>query len=267
MTSSCILIAFIWRARSGRARLLRTVRRPLRPRDARRAGRRARSRVPGRARGPGVSSTSSQRCCGTTSDGRRRSTTRGGCQPSLGGARIFLKREDLAHTGAHKINNALGQALLAKRMGKRRVIAETGAGQHGVATATACALLGLECDVYMGADDMERQALNVFRMRAARRDRAQRRRRQPHAEGRDQRGDARLGRQRRRQLLPARLGARAASVSADGARVPVGHRPGGPTRRCSSCSAGCPTSSSPASAAAATPWASSTRSSTTRACG
>jgi tryptophan synthase beta chain len=83
---------------------------------------------------------------------------------SLGGARIFLKREDLAHTGAHKINNALGQALLAKRMGKRRVIAETGAGQHGVATATVCALLGLSCDVYMGAEDMERQSLNVFRM-------------------------------------------------------------------------------------------------------
>jgi tryptophan synthase beta chain len=84
---------------------------------------------------------------------------------SLGGARIFLKREDLAHTGAHKINNALGQALLAQRMGKHRVVAETGAGQHGVATATACALLGLECHVYMGADDMERQSLNVFRMR------------------------------------------------------------------------------------------------------
>jgi tryptophan synthase beta chain len=83
---------------------------------------------------------------------------------ALGGARIFFKREDLAHTGAHKINNALGQALLAERMGKRRVIAETGAGQHGVATATVCALLGLECDVYMGAEDMERQALNVFRM-------------------------------------------------------------------------------------------------------
>jgi len=83
---------------------------------------------------------------------------------ALGGARIFFKREDLAHTGAHKINNALGQALLAERMGKRRIIAETGAGQHGVATATVCALLGLECDVYMGAEDMERQALNVFRM-------------------------------------------------------------------------------------------------------
>ena len=80
-------------------------------------------------------------------------------------ARMFLKREDLAHTGAHKINNALGQALLAKRMGKRRVVAETGAGQHGVATATAAALLGLECDVYMGAEDMRRQALNVVRMR------------------------------------------------------------------------------------------------------
>ena len=83
----------------------------------------------------------------------------------LGGAKIYLKREDLAHTGAHKINNALGQCLLAKRMGKTRVIAETGAGQHGVATATACALLGLECDVYMGTEDMERQKLNVFRMR------------------------------------------------------------------------------------------------------
>ena len=83
----------------------------------------------------------------------------------VGGARIYLKREDLAHTGAHKINNALGQALLAVRMGKRRIIAETGAGQHGVATATAAALLGLECVVYMGTVDMERQRPNVFRMR------------------------------------------------------------------------------------------------------
>ncbi len=82
----------------------------------------------------------------------------------LGGARIYLKREDLCHTGSHKINNTLGQCLLAKRMGKRRVIAETGAGQHGVATATAAALLGLDCDVYMGEEDTIRQALNVFRM-------------------------------------------------------------------------------------------------------
>ncbi len=84
---------------------------------------------------------------------------------ALGGAKIYLKREDLAHTGAHKINNALGQALLAKRMGKTRIVAETGAGQHGVATATVCALLGLECVVYMGAVDIERQKLNVFRMK------------------------------------------------------------------------------------------------------
>jgi tryptophan synthase beta chain len=83
----------------------------------------------------------------------------------LGGAKIYLKREDLLHTGAHKINNCLGQALLAKRMGKRRIIAETGAGQHGVATATVCALMGFECLVYMGAEDMRRQELNVFRMR------------------------------------------------------------------------------------------------------
>jgi tryptophan synthase beta chain len=84
---------------------------------------------------------------------------------SLGGAKIYLKREDLLHTGAHKINNALGQILLARRMGKRRVIAETGAGQHGVATATAAARFGLECVIYMGAVDMERQALNVVRMK------------------------------------------------------------------------------------------------------
>ena len=83
----------------------------------------------------------------------------------LGGARIYIKREDLLHTGAHKINNTLGQGLLARRMGKRRIIAETGAGQHGVATATVCARLGLDCVVYMGEEDMRRQRLNVFRMR------------------------------------------------------------------------------------------------------
>ncbi len=82
----------------------------------------------------------------------------------LGGAKIYLKREDLNHTGAHKINNAIGQALLAKRMGKKKIVAETGAGQHGVATATACALLNLECVVFMGAEDIKRQQLNVFRM-------------------------------------------------------------------------------------------------------
>src|SRR6478609_8378351 len=83
----------------------------------------------------------------------------------LGGAQIWLKREDLNHTGAHKINNAIGQALVARRMGKKRIIAETGAGQHGVATATACARFGLECVVYMGEEDMARQKLNVYRMK------------------------------------------------------------------------------------------------------
>src|ERR1700674_5769629 len=82
-----------------------------------------------------------------------------------GGGAVWLKREDLAHTGAHKINNAVGQGLLAQRMGKRRIIAETGAGQHGVATATVCAMLGMECVVYMGEEDMQRQAINVYRMR------------------------------------------------------------------------------------------------------
>ena len=88
-----------------------------------------------------------------------------GLTARAGGARIYLKREDLAHTGAHKINNALGQALLARRMGKERIIAETGAGQHGVAVATVCAMLDLKCVVYMGEVDIERQALNVFRMK------------------------------------------------------------------------------------------------------
>ena len=83
----------------------------------------------------------------------------------MGGAQIWLKREDLAHTGAHKINNAIGQALLAKRLGKTRIICETGAGQHGVATATACALMGMELTVYMGGEDCRRQSLNVFRIR------------------------------------------------------------------------------------------------------
>ncbi|MCJ7763604.1 MAG: tryptophan synthase subunit beta [Dehalococcoidales bacterium] len=88
-----------------------------------------------------------------------------GLSKHCGGARIFLKREDLAHTGAHKINNALGQGLLARRMGKHRIIAETGAGQHGVATAAVCAMLGMECIIYMGEEDIRRQSLNVFRMK------------------------------------------------------------------------------------------------------
>ena len=115
-----------------------------------------------------------------------------------GGARVILKREDLNHTGSHKINNVLGQALLTKRMGKTRVIAETGAGQHGVATATAAALFGLECTVYMGEVDTERQALNVARMRLLGAEVVPVTTGSAHAQGRHQRGVARLGRQRRR---------------------------------------------------------------------
>ena len=182
---------------------------------------------------------------------------------AYGGARIFLKREDLTHTGAHKINNALGQALLAARMGKRRIVAETGAGQHGVATATACALLGLECHVYMGSEDMARQELNVFRMRllgaeVCRVDSGSRTLKDAINEAmRDWVTNV------TRHVLPARLGARPASVSADGPRVPVGHRHAKRASRFASWPAGCPTRSSPAWAAAATPWASSTRSSPT----
>ena len=110
---------------------------------------------------------------------------------------MLLKREDLNHTGSHKINNVLGQALLTRRMGKTRVIAETGAGQHGVATATAAALFGLECVVYMGEEDTRRQALNVARMRLLGAEVVPVDGGQPHPQGRDERGDARLGDQRR----------------------------------------------------------------------
>ena len=119
--------------------------------------------------------------------------------------RLYLKREDLAHTGAHKINNALGQALLTRRLGKTRVIAETGAGQHGVATATACALLGLPCVVYMGAEDIERQQPNVLRMHALGAEVRPVTSRHRDAQGRDQRGDARLGDERRDDALRPRL--------------------------------------------------------------
>ena len=123
----------------------------------------------------------------------------------LGGARIYLKREDLLHTGAHKINNSLGQALLARRMGKKRIIAETGAGQHGVATATVCALFGLECVVYMGTEDMRAPGASTSSACACSAPRCvARRRRQPHPQGRHQRGHARLGDQRRAHPLPPR---------------------------------------------------------------
>ena len=146
----------------------------------------------------------------------------------LGGAKIYIKREDLLHTGAHKINNCLGQALLARRMGKKRIIAETGAGQHGVATATVCALFGLECIVYMGEEDMRRQRLNVFRMRLL---------------GAKVVGVANGSRTLKDAIseamrdwvtnvpshpLPARLGARRASLSAHGSRFSPRDRRRGP---------------------------------------
>ncbi len=123
----------------------------------------------------------------------------------LGGAKIYLKREDLLHTGAHKINNALGQGLLARRMGKKRIIAETGAGQHGVATATVCALLGLECVIYMGEVDMARQELNVLRMRLLGAEVRGVSSGSQHPERRHQRSHARLGHQRPHHLLHPRL--------------------------------------------------------------
>ena len=137
---------------------------------------------------------------------------------------VYLKREDLNHTGAHKINNALGQALLAKRMGKTRIIAETGAGSHGVAIATACALLGLDCYVYMGTEDMRRQAPNVQRMGLLGTTVVPGRRGRAHAQGGGQRRDPRLGRQRRHHALRDRLVRRPGAVPRARARPAADHR-------------------------------------------
>ena len=131
----------------------------------------------------------------------------------LGGAKIYIKREDLNHTGSHKINNVLGQMLLAKKMGKKRIIAETGAGQHGVATATVAALFGLECEIYMGATDVERQSLGQLR-----------RERHQNPQGRGQRGLPRLGDEHRKHLLPHRIGHGASSLSHYGPGFPENHR-------------------------------------------
>ena len=140
---------------------LRRIRRPLRPRDADPGARRARGGLARGARGRLVPRSSCTSCSRRTRAGRRRLPARPGSRPA---SALYLKREDLLHTGAHKLNNALGQAVLARRLGKKRIVAETGAGQHGVATATVCARFGLECVVYMGAEDMRRQAPNVERM-------------------------------------------------------------------------------------------------------
>ena len=140
------------------------------------------------------------------------------------GVRVLLKREDLAHTGSHKINNALGQGLLAQRIGKTALVAETGAGQHGVATATVAAHLGLDCTVYMGAKDVARQELNVFRMELLGAAVVPVTSGASHAQGRDQRGTAALGYHGGLDAFLHRIGARPAPVPLAGARVPAGHR-------------------------------------------
>ena len=154
---------------------------------------RARGRVP-RRRGRPTSSAPSSPSSSRRYAGRPTPVTECHRLSERLGVRVLLKREDLTHTGSHKINNVLGQALLTRRMGKQRVIAETGAGQHGVATATAAALFGLDCIVFMGAVDVERQALNVLRMKLLGAEVVPVTSGSAHAQGRDQRGAARLGR-------------------------------------------------------------------------
>ncbi len=178
------------------------------------------------------------------------------------GMRIILKREDLNHTGSHKINNVIGQTLLAKRMGKKRIVADTGAGQHGVASATAAALMGLECKVYMGAVDVDRQALNVFRMKLL------------GAEVESVDSGSRTLKDAVNEAMRHWVATVAdthfclgsvvgpAPVPAHGPSVPERHRRRGARTVPGDCSAACPTWSSPASAAARTRWASSPASST-----
>ena len=149
-----------------------------------------------------------------------------------GGAKIYLKREDLLHTGAHKINNALGQGLLARRMGKQRIIAETGAGQHGVATATVCALLGLECVIYMGEVDMRSAGAECLPDAAAGGGGARGERGVGYVEGRDQRGDAGLGDECADDVLHSGECAGGASLSDDGAGFSAGDQPGGSAAVC-----------------------------------
>ena len=182
----------------------------------------------------------------------------------MGGAKVYFKRDELNHTGSHKANNCMGQILLARRMGKTRIIAETGAGQHGVATATMCALFGLPCTVYMGATDVERQKPNVFRMKLLGAEV------KPVTSGAGTLKDA-MNEAMRDWVANVEdtyylIGTVAGPhpYPGDGARLPVGDRRGSQARRCRKPKAGCPTWPSPASAAARTPWACSIRSWTIR---
>ena len=206
----------------GRASV-RPLRRPVRARDADARAGRARGGVGRGLRRTRRSGPSSTRCCATTSGGPRRCTWPRRLSEAAGHP-VYLKREDLNHTGAHKINNALGQALLARRMGKRRIIAETGAGQHGVATATACALLDLDCVVYMGTEDMRRQKPNVERMRLLGASVEPVDGGRPHAQGGRLGRDPRLGHQRRDHPLHHRLVRRAGALPGAGAGPAAGDR-------------------------------------------
>ena len=176
------------------SRTLRRLRRALRARDADPRARRARGRL-GAPRATTTRSTRELHELLTTYAGRPTPLTR--AERFAPDKRLYLKREDLLHTGAHKLNNALGQAVLARRLGKQRIVAETGAGQHGVATATVCARFGLDCVVYMGAEDMRRQAPNVERMKLLGAEVRAGRVRHADAEGGDERGDPRLDHERR----------------------------------------------------------------------
>jgi hypothetical protein len=172
----------------------------------------------------------------------------------FGGAKIYFKRDELNHTGAHKINNCLGQILLAKRMGKTRIIAETGAGQHGVATATVCALFGLECIVYMGATDVERQKPNVFRMKLLGAEVRAGYVRIGDAERRDERRLARLGRERARYVLSSSVLWRGRTRIRRWCAISSRSSATKPANKSPMPKDGCPIRWSPASAAARTPW-------------
>ena len=185
------------------------------PGDRDPGSRRARARLAGGAGRRRLQRRARTRCCRSFGGRPTPLTLASRFAP---GKRLYLKREDLLHTGAHKLNNALGQALLARRLGKTRIVAETGAGQHGVAVATVCARFGLECVVYMGEEDVRRQSPNVQRMRLLGAEVRPVDLRDGHAARGDERGDSRLDRRGRDDALPDRLLRRSAPLPGDRAR-------------------------------------------------
>ena len=211
-------------AHDGRRAPLRPLRRPVRPRDADARAGRARGGVGRGARRRRLQRRPRSACCATSPAARRRCSRRARLSRGRRPPGLAQARGPQSTPASHKLNNALGQALLARRMGKTRIIAETGAGQHGVAAATACALLGLECIVYMGTEDMRRQQPNVQRMGLLGRARRAGRGGGADAQGGGLGGDPRLGRQRRRHPLHHRLERRPGAVPGDRARPPAGDR-------------------------------------------